>query len=108
MPTPYSLVVNCEVLPRDGAVCPPYAVHAEYATWLKEILTAAGWVNIGEERHTLCGKIQKAIEDGPEVDLTGRRPSEPQMQNIPIRTEEGTKIRDAFLRGIERTTNDGK
>ena len=30
---------------------------------------------------------------------TGRRTSRPALQNIPIRTEEGKHIRDAFRRG---------
>lgn len=29
---------------------------------------------------------------------TGRVPSQPRMQNIPIRTEEGRRIREAFLK----------
>lgn len=37
---------------------------------------------------------------------TGRVPSEPALQNMPVRTELGKQIRDAFIRPLKTPTTD--
>jgi DNA polymerase-1 len=100
-------------LPKTKRIKTGYTTDADALAWLYQqtedplLATLLRWRDVSKLRQTVAGLLAAVSDDGrihttfnQIVAATGRLSSQdPNLQNIPIRTEEGRRIRAAFVVG---------
>ena len=100
-------------LPKTKKIKTGYTTDAEALQWLTEQsddplpVALLRWRDVSRLRQTVEGLIKSTADDGrihttfnQMIAATGRLSStDPNLQNIPVRTEEGRRIREAFVVG---------
>ena len=102
-------------LPKTKKIKTGYTTDAEALSWLAEntgdpvVTDILSWREVTKLRQTVVGLLPLVDDQGrihttfsQTVAATGRLSSaDPNLQNIPVRTEEGRLIRAAFVKGSE-------